>query len=148
LCSRPSAPVWERSRRSSVRSGPEALAAAPTELVDRLRADAFTYFRFINRAWTARVCEAFADVTNPTIVHLHGDAHVEQFAVTQDAWGLDDFDDPTRGPTFVDVVRFFGSLDLAARQRGWTRERDALWDRFFDGYGLGHTSRDPLSRCA
>jgi hypothetical protein len=113
---------------------PEALAAASAEILDRLRADAFTYFRFINRAWTARVCEAFADVTNPTIVRLHGDAHVEQFAVTQDAWGLDDFDDSTRGPIFVDVVRFLGSLELAARQRGWTRERDALWDRFFDGY--------------
>ena len=116
---------------------PEALAAAPTELVDRLRADAFTYFRFINRAWTTRVCEAFADVTNPTIVRLHGDAHVEQFAVTQDAWGLDDFDDSARGPIFVDVVRFLGSLDLVARQRGWTRQREALWDRFFDGYRRG-----------
>jgi hypothetical protein len=25
---------------------------------------------------------------------LHGDAHVEQFAPQQDAWGIDDFDDP------------------------------------------------------
>ena len=125
------------SAQRPLRPLPEALAAAPIELVDRLRADAFTYFRFINRAWTARVCEAFGDVTNPTLVQLHGDAHVEQFAVTQDAWGLVDFDDSTRGPLFVDVVRFLGSLDLAARQRGWTRERDALWDRFFDGYRRG-----------
>ena len=49
-----------------LRPFPEALAAAPAELVDRLRADPFTYFRFINRAWTARVCEAFADVTAHT----------------------------------------------------------------------------------
>jgi hypothetical protein len=67
-------------------------------------------------------------------VRLHGDAHVEQFALTKDAWGLDDFDDSTRGPAFVDIVRFLGSLDLATRQRGWTRSRDALWDRFFEGY--------------
>src|SRR5262245_11516163 len=101
-----------------LRPFPEALAAATPELIDRVRADPFTYFRFINRAWTARVCERFADVTNPTIVRLHGDAHVEQFAVTNDAWGLDDFDDSTRGPTFVDIVRFLGSIDLAARERG------------------------------
>ena len=116
---------------------PEALAAASPELVARLRADPFAYFRFINRAWTARVCEALADVPNPTVVRLHGDAHVEQFAVTQDAWGLSDFDDSARGPIFVDIVRFLGSLDLAARQHGWTRERDAIWDRFFAGYRRG-----------
>src|SRR6188768_1067387 len=113
------------------------LDGAPPELLDRLRSDPFTYFRFINRAWTERVCEAFADLTNPTIVRLHGDAHVEQFALTRDAWGLDDFDDSTRGPAFVDVVRFLGSLDLASRQRGWSRARDRLWNRFFEGYRLG-----------
>jgi hypothetical protein len=113
------------------------LTGASPELIDRLRADPFTYFRFLNRAWTARVCEAFADVTSPTIVRLHGDAHIEQFALTKDAWGLGDFDDSTRGPSFVDVVRFLGSIDLAARQRGWTRDRDLVWGRFFEGYRLG-----------
>ena len=39
---------------------------------------------------------------------------------------LDDFDDSARGPALVDIVRFLGSIDLAARQRGWTRDRDAL----------------------
>jgi uncharacterized protein (DUF2252 family) len=62
---------------------------------------------------------------------------VEQYAFTKDAWGLADFDDSARGPEFVDIVRFLGSIDLAARQRGWTRERDALWDRFFTGYRAG-----------
>jgi len=125
------------SAQRPLRPFPEALSAAPTELIERLRADPFTYFRFVNRAWTARVCEAFADVTNPAIVRLHGDAHVEQFAVTKDAWGLDDFDDSARGPLYVDIVRFLGSVDLAARQGSWTRGRDALWDRFFDGYRRG-----------
>jgi Ser/Thr protein kinase RdoA (MazF antagonist) len=121
---------------------PGALAAAPPEVVDRLRADAFTYFRFINRAWTARVCEAFADIPDPTIVRLHGDAHVEQFALTKNGWGLDDFDDSTRGPAFVDIVRFLGSIDLAVRKRGWTRDRDALRDRFFEGYRRGLAESD------
>jgi hypothetical protein len=38
------------------------------------------------------------------------------------AWGLDDFDDSTRGPEFVDIIRFLGSIDLATRQRGWTSD--------------------------
>jgi uncharacterized protein DUF2252 len=113
------------------------LAQAPAELLDELRADPFTYFRFINRAWIARVCEAFANVPGAPIVRLHGDAHVEQFAVARGAWGLDDFDDYAHGPVFVDIIRFLGSIDLATRNRGWTRDRDALWDRFFQGYRRG-----------
>jgi uncharacterized protein (DUF2252 family) len=126
----------------ALRPFPEALAAAPPSLLDRVRADPFTYFRFINRAWTARVCELFADVTQPTMVRLHGDAHVEQYALTKDAWGLTDFDDSTRGPAFVDIVRFLGSVDLAASQRGWMTERDALWTRFFEGYRRGLSDPD------
>jgi uncharacterized protein (DUF2252 family) len=135
-------PTVQPSAQGPLRPFPEAMAAAPAALIDRLRADPFTYFRFINRAWTARVCEVFADVADPTIVRLHGDAHVEQFAITRDAWGLDDFDDSTRGPAFVDIVRFLGSIDLATRQRGWTRDRNALWDRFFEGYGRGLSNAD------
>jgi hypothetical protein len=130
------------SAQRVLRPPPEALAAAPAELVDRLRADSFTYFRFINRAWTARVCEAFADVTDAPIVRLHGDAHLEQFAFTRNAWGLGDFDDSTSGRTYVDIVRFLGSIDLATRQRGWTRDRDVLWDRFLEGYRLSLSNPD------
>jgi hypothetical protein len=127
----------EPSVRGQLRPSPAALAAAPAELVQRVRADPFTYFRFINRAWTARVCEAFADVADPPIVRLHGDAHVEQFEVTRNAWGLDDFDDSARGPAFVDIVRYLGSIDLVTRRRGWVRDRDAVWDRFLEGYRRG-----------
>ena len=125
------------SAQGPLRPSSEALAAVPTELVDRLRADPFTYFRFINRAWTTRVCQVFADVADPAIVRLHGDAHIEQFAFTSSAWGLDDFDDSARGPAFVDIVRFLGSIDLATRQRGWAGVREALWNRFFEGYYRG-----------
>ena len=116
----------------------EALAAAPPELLDRLRADPYNYFRFTNHEWASRVCEIFAaDLPTQPIVQLHGDAHIEQYALTKDAWGLDDFDDSTRGPAFVDITRFLGSIDLAARRRGWTRDRDRLFDRFFEGYRRG-----------
>jgi len=130
--------------RGQIRPDPSVLAVAPSGVVDRLRANPFTYFRFVNRAWTERVCELFADVPNPTIVRLHGDAHVEQFALTKDAWGLDDFDNSARGPTFIDIVRFLGSVDLATSQRGWKSSRDAVWDRFFDGYRQGLASPDSV----
>jgi hypothetical protein len=137
--------VLPRPAMAQLRPNPAALDGAPAELIDRLRADPFTYFRFINRAWTARVCELLADVPDPAIVRLHGDAHVEQFALTKDAWGLDDFDDSARGPSFVDIVRFLGSIDLATRQRGWTRQRNAVWNRFFEGYrqALSNPARRP-----
>src|ERR1044072_925673 len=61
-----------------------SLAAPPPEVLARLRASPFTYFRFINRAWIARVCEKFADASDVPIVRLHGDAHVEQFALPKD----------------------------------------------------------------
>ena len=132
------------SAQGQLRPNPAALARAPAELVDELRADPFTYFRFINRAWIARVCGAFSDVSGVPMVRLHGDAHVEQFTVTRDEWGLADFDDSARGPEFIDIVRFLGSIDLVTRQRGWTRARDSVWDRFLDGYRQGLS--DPAYR--
>jgi hypothetical protein len=126
-----------------IRAEPAALARASPELVVRLRADSFQYFRFINRPWIARVCEVFSkDLRNATVVRLHGDAHIEQFAITNEAWGLDDFDDSVRGPALVDVVRFLASIDLMARQRGWTHDRRALFDRFFEGYRRGLSDPD------
>ena len=77
------------------------------------------------------------DIRDLPVVRLHGDAHVEQFTVTTQAWGLDDFDDSVSGPALVDIVRFLGSVELVARQRGWIVERDSLFDRFFSGYRKG-----------
>jgi hypothetical protein len=121
-----------------LRPEPDALNRAMPQLVERLRTDPFTYFRFVNRPWVARVCDVFeGDLGDVPIVRLHGDAHLEQFAFTNDAWGLDDFDDSARGPAIVDIVRFLGSIDVAVRQRGWLPERAALFDRFFEGYRRG-----------
>lgn len=130
------------SVRGQIRPNPTALTNAPTALIARLRADPFTYFRFVNRAWISRVCQAFADVQSPPIVRLHGDAHIEQYAITKDASGLDDFDDSARGPGFIDIVRFLGSIDLATRQRHWTADRDRLWSRFLEGYRQGLSNQD------
>ena len=128
---------------AQVRPEPDALGHAAPALVDRLRDDAFAYFRFVNRPWTARVCDVFADdIRDLPAVRLHGDAHIEQFALTNDAWGLDDFDDAARGAALVDIVRFIGSVDLGSRLRGWTRDREMLFDRFFQGYRRGLSQPD------
>ncbi len=121
-----------------LRPNADSLARAMPELIARLRADAFEYFRFVNRPWIARVCDDFRrDLEGLPVVRLHGDAHVEQFAVTQEAWGLDEFDDSARGPAAVDIVRFLGSIDLASRQLSWEKERGRLFDRFVEGYKRG-----------
>ena len=114
---------------------PARLQAASPVLRARLTASPIAYFRFINQAWTREVCTAFegrlAGVPN---VRLHGDAHVEQYAVTDTARGLDDFDDSARGPAALDIVRFVGLLELTARGRGWEASLPAIVDAFFDGY--------------
>jgi hypothetical protein len=123
----------------------ESLERAPPELLQRLRADPYDYFRFVNRSWIARICEDFGDdLRSLPVVRLHGDAHVEQFAYTNDAWGLDDFDDSARGPAAIDIVRFLGSTDLAARQRSWEKDRDKLFNRFVEGYKRGLVEPDYL----
>jgi hypothetical protein len=121
-----------------IRAEPGSLERATPELLERLRADPYNYFRFVNRSWIARVCDVFGkDLDELPIVRLHGDAHVEQFALQQDAWGLDDFDDSARGPAVIDIVRFGGSIDLVARRRSWEKDRDMLFDRFVEGYKRG-----------
>jgi uncharacterized protein DUF2252 len=131
------------SAQAQLRPEPDAIKLAPRELIDRLRDSPTDYFRFVNRPWIARVCEVFAaDLPNVPIVRLHGDAHIEQFAVTEDAWGLDDFDDSARGPALVDIVRFLGSVDIVLRRRDWSRSREAVFDRFFAGYRRGLAEPD------
>ena len=124
---------------------PQALTHATPELIEQLRADPYVYFRFVNRAWIARVCDVFSrDLEELPVVRLHGDAHVEQFAVTKDAWGLDDFDDSARGPAVIDITRFLGSIDLVARLRSWKNDREKLFDRFVEGYKRGLTDSEYL----
>ncbi|HEY7474841.1 MAG TPA: DUF2252 family protein [Vicinamibacterales bacterium] len=131
-------PAQTTTGAAPLRPEASAVGRASPELVERLVADELTYFRFVNRPWTARVCEMFASVLQDVpVVQLHGDAHVEQYAVTSQAWGLDDFDDSARGPSLVDIVRFLGSIDVVARRRGWSRDTHAFFDRFFEGYRHG-----------
>jgi hypothetical protein len=112
---------------------PELRASAA--LVGRLRSTPHGYFRFVNRRFSESVCRLFGDVrAGLPDVNLHGDAHVEQYAVTNLGRGLTDFDESARGPNVIDLVRFGVSLELAARERGWTDESHRAFDEFLRGY--------------
>ena len=107
----------------------------PSELRITLTARPLAFFRFVNQVWTDEVCTAFADqISQVPTARLHGDAHIEQYAVTAQARGLDDFDDSSRGPALVDATRFMGSLELATAQRGWQSSLDEIESAFLTGY--------------
>jgi hypothetical protein len=107
--------------------------ATRPDLLQRIAARPFQYFRFTNAGFAAASCAAFEDILPalPT-VNLHGDAHLEQFAVTNSSFGLVDFDDAVGGPAVIDLLRFGVSLRIAAGERGWTA--DEALNRFFAGY--------------
>src|SRR5512141_2532878 len=117
------------------------LLARP-DLADKLAATAHQYFRFVNVGFAAETCRLFADAAAQLPeVSLHGDAHVEQYAVTSIGRGLGDFDDCTRGKPVIDLVRFGASVVLAARQKGWPEEERRSLERFLRGYRDGLSGR-------
>jgi hypothetical protein len=108
------------------------------DLVQRITATPHGYFRFVNSAFAAETCRLFADVVDQLPeVNLHGDAHVEQYTVTNLGRGLSDFDDCTRGKAVIDLVRLGSSLLIAAREKGWTGEETGFVSEFLRGYREG-----------
>jgi hypothetical protein len=107
-------------------------------LLPRLIDSPHTYFRFINREFTAEVCRRYSDMaeTLPAL-NLHGDAHLEQYAVGDSGRGLTDFDDSAIGPGVVDLIRFGTSVMLAADMNGWSDHAVQFIDVFFDGLRAG-----------
>ena len=126
---------WAADAGSRLAREWDRATGAPPEFRARLSESPIAFFRFVNRAWTHAVCDAFAgEASDLPPVRLHGDAHLEQYAVTATARGLDDFDDSARGPVVVDIVRFLGSLELAATQRAWTASLPVAVDAFLAAY--------------
>ena len=107
--------------------------AGHAELLTLIGASPHGYFRFVNAAFAAETCRLFADVVDQMPeVNLHGDAHVEQYTVTNLGRGLSDFDDCTRGKAVIDLVRLGTSLLIAAREKGWARDEMSFVDRVPD----------------
>jgi uncharacterized protein DUF2252 len=108
------------------------------DLVLKLRSSVHDYFRFVNAGFAAETCSLFADVVDQMPeVNLHGDAHIEQYTVTNLGRGLSDFDDCTRGKAVIDLVRLGASILIAARERDWTHEEDRFISEFLKGYRDG-----------
>jgi hypothetical protein len=112
----------------------DALADRP-ELLARVRSDPYAYFRLLPSAFSRRVCAEFAGLIDEMpLVNLHGDAHIEQYAETLSAHGLDDFDEAGMGPAFVDLVRFASSIHFACRRAAFDCDPDAAVKEFLDAY--------------
>ena len=89
---------------------------ASDALLDNISASAFRYFRAVAEPFKHRTCDAFRDFRwRLPSGAVHGDAHLEQFVVTDDDFGLADFDNAGFGPAIVDLVRYASSLHLACR---------------------------------
>ena len=65
---------------------------------------------------------------------VHGDAHLEQFVVTGQSFGLGDFDMSGFGPAVVDMVRYAASLHVACREMPWACDGDAAVAAYFEAY--------------
>ncbi len=106
-----------------------------TEVLERIKASPHGYFRFINIIFRQKVCRLFQESFAGTpSFNLHGDAHIEQYAVTDLGRGLTDFDDSSTGPAILDLMRFGVSLHLTCRELGWADRAEELYNRFLLGY--------------
>lgn len=104
-------------------------------LLDRIKGDPHGYFRFVNIPFGQTVCNRYRELMDRSPrVNLHGDAHLEQYAVTDLGRGLTDFDDSSTGPGLLDVMRFGVSLRLTCRLNGWEDRYREILERFLSGY--------------
>ncbi len=104
-------------------------------LLERIKSDPHGYFRFVNIPFGQAVCNRYRELMDRSPrVNLHGDAHLEQYAVTDLGRGLTDFDDSSTGPGLLDVMRFGVSLRLTCRLNGWDDRYPEILERFLSGY--------------
>jgi hypothetical protein len=143
------APVERTDSEASLSEGAAELFVHPDsfdfagnpELLKRVRESPHGYFRFINIPFSRALCDRFEHLADDGPLgqgrfpfNLHGDAHVEQYAITDLGRGLTDFDDSSEGPAWVDGMRFSVSLRLAALMNGWEDQADDVVSEFGRGY--------------
>jgi len=105
------------------------------KLLQRIRRGPHGYFRYINTIFAEAVCVRFQEhLDGIPNVNLHGDAHLENYAITERGRGLTDFDDATIGPMVLDLVRFGVSIHLACRANGWQDQAEPLVKSFLSSY--------------
>jgi hypothetical protein len=122
---------------ASFRVDKKALRAqgSPSALIEKVDASPFRYFRLLARQFNARTCFAFNDLRwRLPAAAVHGDAHIEQFVVTERSYGLEDFDQAGFGPAVVDLVRYAASIHVACRTAPWACNGDEAVQAYFDAY--------------
>lgn len=109
-------------------------------LLGRILKTPHGYFRYINIPFSQEVCRRFLSyLPSAPSFNLHGDAHIEQYAITDLGRGLTDFDDSSTGPAVIDLLRFGVSLRLACIANGWEPEAERLYEKFLFGYRMALT---------
>ncbi len=132
--SAPSSPSGDAASFRIDKATLRAKGASPA-LINRVSARALRYFRLLARASSARTCLEFGDLRwRLPAVAVHGDAHLEQFEVTGQTFGLGDFDMAGFGPAVVDLVRYASSLHVACREMPWACDGDAAAAAYFTAY--------------
>jgi hypothetical protein len=134
----PRAPVPVPPDPLDVSPSADAFARAP-KLQAKIAKSPYAYFRFINGAFGSVVCEELKDFAAIPEVPLHGDAHLEQYALTDVGRGLTDYDDAATGPAVVDLARMATSIVIAARMRGFDEAKPIA--AFVEGYRSGLLGR-------
>jgi hypothetical protein len=140
---RASTPAPKKNLQQSLIISPDyyELSQNP-KLLQRIRRGPHGYFRYINIIFAETVCVRFQEhLGGIPKVNLHGDAHLENYAITERGRGLTDFDDATVGPMVLDLVRFGVSINLACRANGWQEKAEPLVKNFLSSYGAA--LRDP-----
>lgn len=112
-----------------------AANGASQALLDKVAASPYRYFRAVAEPSKHRTCEAFRELRwRLPSGAVHGDAHVEQFVVTDDSFGLADFDNAGLGPAIVDLVRYATSLHLTCREIEGGCNADEAVSAYFNAY--------------
>lgn len=124
-----------------------ASVAKVPSIAARIAENPFAFYRYVAGPFSTAVCEHFGTrtVAMPT-VSLHGDLHVEQYAVADDGFGIVDFDDATSGPPVVDWLRFGSSLWFATDFDDAASE--SALARFIEGYRRGVESPGSVEAAA
>jgi len=87
---------------------------------ERMREDAFVFFRATYFRWLDRVSDIAPQLDGPRIACV-GDLHIENFGTWRDAegrlvWGVNDFDESEELPYTLDLARLATSAALAIEQ--------------------------------
>lgn len=116
------------------------------DLLKRIIGTPHGYFRYINIPFSQEVCSRFISyLPGAPSFNLHGDAHIEQYAITDLGRGLTDFDDSSTGPAVIDLLRFGVSLRLACMANGRESEAEQLYEKFLFGYRVALTKPETVA---